>query len=70
MEGVDLKDQAWEPCKFCRNGSKKWCIKLFRRLLNISEHTTCVSLRRKPGQYRDVQFAAGQLGKKLNDSLL
>jgi hypothetical protein len=40
VEGVHLNDQTLQRYKIERKGSTGWCIKLFRRLLNISERST------------------------------
>jgi hypothetical protein len=42
MEGTDLKDQKLQPYAVERKRCTKWCVKVFRRLLNTSVHNSFI----------------------------
>jgi len=48
--GVDLKDQLLQPCLLERKKMTKWCIKLFKRLLNITVLNCMVICHANSGQ--------------------
>jgi len=56
MGGVDLKDQLLQPCLLERKKITKWYIKLFKRLLNITDLNCMVICCANSGQTKIDHF--------------